>query len=389
MSLSAPKKNIRNSKSTRNNRKIKKNEKFLAIDDCKRLYQKYYSYPSTSLLNQLSENMLKLYLEKLTYKDISVISMLLSKYYYFQQIEISMTDPNKSEPITTRKSYRPIILSKEEKTKIEKEKKIKIRDTKNMINKLIISISNHLANSNSIISLSLNKIELNQKYCEILSKGISKNNSLQSLSITDSKILLNSYELILESLLNHNLLYYLDLSNNNFDDKYGKMISRIIIRQFQRRDQIVWSYGLRNEIPLTNDYKKGLIYINLNGNNLSKDSADSISNALYSDLYIRAIYLNNNKFDNYSCKKFIYMMRNNLSILTIDLRGNPGYDNYIHSRLVMKMSKNIRYLYQQYKKGEYSEEEFENFKIFIDVSFLMLIFHKMLLNFIIIICQKI
>ena len=119
MSLSAPKKNIRNSKSTRINRKIKKNEKFLAIDDCKRLYQKYYSYPSTSLLNQLSENMLKLYLEKLTYKDISVISMLLSKYYYFQQIEISMTDPNKSEPITTRKSYRPIILSKEEKSKIE------------------------------------------------------------------------------------------------------------------------------------------------------------------------------------------------------------------------------------------------------------------------------
>ena len=369
MSLSAPKKNIRNSKSTRINRKNKKNEKIMAIEDCKRLYQKYYSYPSSSLLNQLNENNLKLYLERLTFKDISVISKLLSKYYYFQQIEVSMFDPNKLETTTTRKTYRPIILSKEEISKIENEKKIKLRDTKNMINKIIVSISNHLSNSNSIISLSLNKIELNQKYFEILSKGIISNNSLQSISITDSKILLNSYELLLESLLNHNLLYYLDLSNNNFGDKYGKMISRIIIRQFQRRDQIVWSFGLRNEIPLTNDYKKGLIYINLNGNNLSKDSADSISNALNSDQYIRAIYLNNNKFDNYSCKKFIYMMRNNLSILTIDLRGNPGYNNYIHSRLVMKMSKNIRYLYQQYKKGEYSEEEFESFKIFIDVSF--------------------
>ena len=341
----------------------------MAIEDCKRLYQKYYSYPSSSLLNQLNENNLKLYLERLTFKDISVISKLLSKYYYFQQIEVSMFDPNKLETTTTRKTYRPIILSKEEISKIENEKKIKLKDAKNMINKIIVSISNHLSNSNSIISLSLNKIELNQKYFEILSKGIINNNSLQSISITDSKILLNSYELLLESLLNHNLLYYLDLSNNNFGDKYGKMISRIIIRQFQRRDQIVWSFGLRNEIPLTNDYKKGLIYINLNGNNLSKDSADSISNALNSDQYIRAIHLNNNKFDNYSCKKFIYMMRNNLSILTIDLRGNPGYNNYIHSRLVMKMSKNIRYLYQQYKKGEYSEEEFESFKIFIDVSF--------------------
>ena len=35
----------------------------------------------------------------------------------------------------------------------------------------------------------------------------------------------------------------------------------------------------------------------------------------------------------------------------------------------MKMSKNIRYLYQQYKKGEYNEEEFENYKEFIDATF--------------------
>ena len=62
-------------------------------------------------------------------------------------------------------------------------------------------------------------------------------------------------------------------------------------------------------------------------------------------------------------------MRKNLCLLTIDLRNNPGYDEFIHSRLVMKMSKNIRYLYQQYKKGEYSEEDFENYKEFIDATF--------------------
>ena len=63
------------------------------------------------------------------------------------------------------------------------------------------------------------------------------------------------------------------------------------------------------------------------------------------------------------------MMRKNMSLLTIDLRNNPGYDEYIHSRIVMKMAKNMRYLYQQYKKGEFSEEEFENFKEFIDATF--------------------
>ena len=81
---------------------------------------------------------------------------------------------------------------------------------------------------------------------------------------------------------------------NNLGDKYGRMISRIISRHSQRRDQVVWFYSLRNELPPSNEYKKGLMFINLNGNNLSKDSAECISSALYSDQYIRAIYLNNN-----------------------------------------------------------------------------------------------
>ena len=369
MSLSAPKNNLKTFSTSRIKTKPKKNEKLFALDECKRLYQKYYSYPSSSLLKMINENCLKLFLEKFNYKDISVLSILLSKYYFFQQLEISPNDPNKSEINTTKKKYGHPVLSEEEKSKIKKEKYLRERDMKKMINKIIITSSNHLYNSNSIISFSLNNIDLNEKYCEMISKGILNNKSLQSISFTNCQITLNNYELLLQSLLTHNLLSYLDLSDNNFGDKYGRMISRIIVRHAQRRDQIVWSYGLRNEVPLSNDYKKGLIYINLNGNNLSKDSADSITNALYTDQYIRAIYLNNNKFDDTSCKKFIYMMRKNLTILTIDLRGNPGYDTSIHSRLVLKMSKNIRYLYHQYKKNEYSEEEFERFKIFIDVSF--------------------
>ena len=49
-------------------------------------------------------------------------------------------------------------------------------------------------------------------------------------------------------------------------------------------------------------------------------------------------------------------MRKNLSILTIDLRNNPGYDEDIHHRLVIKMSKNIRYLFQQFKMKEYNSD---------------------------------
>ena len=356
MSFSAPKNNTTRVSNQKNLKSKKKDVKLRAFDYSKNLYQKYYAKPNMPLINQLKDNYLSLYLDHLTIKDISVISEILLKYFYFQQIELSPTDPQKPE--STSKRYKN--------NKEIKEQKEKIR---NMANKIIISISKNLSLSKSIINLSINNIDLFPKNCEYLSKGIIENKSLQGLKISNSQIQLSSYELLLKGLLNHISITYLDLSNNNLGDRYGNMISRIITRQAQRRDQIIWSYGLRNEKPINNDYKKGLISVNLSGNKLGKDSAELISNALGTDQYLRAIYLNDNKIENASCKKFIYMMRKNLCLLTLDLRNNPGYDEYIHSRLVMKMSKNIRYLYQQFKKGEYTEEEFENYKEFIDATF--------------------
>ena len=347
----------------------KKNGKASAIEECKKLYSKYYSYPPNSLLKQLKDKYLKLFFDNSNINDIIILSQVLSEFYFLQSIQISPSDPEKPEEILSKRKYKPDWVSREEKKKKLKEKKIKQEKYKTMFNKLIFPLAKHISKSHELISLSFNKLEFNEKYCQSLSKSISSNKSLQNLSITNSKLDLNSYEILLESLLNQNALSFLDLSNNNFGDKYGRMISRIISRHSQRRDQVVWFYSLRNELPSSNEYKKGLMFINLNGNNLSRDSAECISSVLYSDQYIRAIYLNNNKFDNQSCKKFIYMMRKNLSLLTIDLRSNPGYDEDIHHRLVIKMSKNIRYLFQQYKLGEYTEDEFEQLKEFIDISF--------------------
>ena len=347
----------------------KKNKNTSAIEECKKLYSKYYSYPPNSLLKQFNNKYLKLFFDNSSINDIIILSKVLSEFYFLQSIQISPNDPEKPEEIPPKRKYKPDWISREEKKKKLKEKKIKEEKYKTMFNKLIFSLAKHISKSKELISLSLNKLEFNEKYCQSLSKGITSNNSLQNLSITNSKLDLNSYEILLESLLNQNALTFLDLSDNNFGDKYGQMISRIIICHSQRRDQVIWFYSLRNELPPSNEYKKGLMFINLNGNNLSRDSAECLSSVLYSDQYIRAIYLNNNKFDNQSCKKFIYMMRKNLSLLTIDLRSNPGYDEDIHHRLVIKMSKNIRYLFQQYKLGEYTEDEFEQLKEFIDISF--------------------
>ena len=364
-------KNYKNgkNKTQRSKSQNRKNEKLSAIEELKRLYLKYNLYPSKSLLEQLDSKYIKIFFNQFSIRDITIISQILSEFYFLQSIQISPHDPEKPEEIPSKRKYLPsFVLQKENKRKL-KERKMRQAKYKTMFNKIIYTLARHISQSKQIISLLLNKLEFNQKYSQILSKSISENNTLQNFGITNSKLDLNSYEILMESLLNQNVLSFLDLSGNNFGDKYGYMISRIISRHSQRRDQIIWYYSLRNELPPSNEYKKGLMFINLNGNNLSKDSAECISSVLYSDQYIRAIYLNNNKFDNSSCKKFIYMMRKNLTILTIDLRENPGYDEDIHHRLVMKMSKNIRYLFQQYKMKEYTNEEFEQLKEFIDISF--------------------
>jgi hypothetical protein len=363
------KRRVKSSSPIRNNNKSniytnKKKDNILAIEESKKLYLKFFSNPSTTVTNQLKGEDLKIYLNKLNPKDISVLSIILSKYYYFKSIEIASSDPTKT------KNYDPNMKKRE---KIfyqnEKERKSKENEKNQIINKILASIGKNLFSSKKISNISLYNLTIDKKVSENISQGMSRNKSLQNLSIKNCKIPIDSYEILLKGLLSHEGIKFIDLSNNNFSDKYGNMISRIISRQAQRRDQVIWSYGLRNEFPDTNEFTKGLISINLHGNKLGDESTEVICSSLCSDQYIRAIDLSDNFINNDSCKKYIYMMRKNNTLLTIDLRNNPGYDENIHSRLVMKMSKNIHFLYQQYQSGGYTDEEFENLKDYIEISF--------------------
>ena len=365
MSLSSPKNNtarINNNKPKSKPRKnlIQRESNISSYEFCKKLYQKNYCNPNILIISQLKQNNFKVILNNLSPTDILIVSEILKKYYYFKQIDISPYNSVKQNfPSNTK--YK---INKDN----NQENKKKLEKYLEKMDKIFLGLSKHLPLTNNLLSLSLVNFELYSKYCLLLSKGLTNNKSLQILKISHCLIQLSSFESLIKSLYNHQSLSYLDLSYNNLNDKYGNIIIKLIMNQAQRRDQIIWSYGLRNEKPPINE-KLGLISLNLSNNKLGNETADILTKVLSTDQYLRAIYLNDNKIENNSCKKFIYMMRKNLALLTIDLRGNPGYDDYLHSRLVMKMAKNIRYLYQQYKKGEFSEEEFENFKEFIDATF--------------------
>ena len=350
--------------------KNKKNVNDLAIEECKKLYSKNCAKLNPYVINQLKKDKLNIYLNNLKTKDLTIISKLLSKYFYFKHIELSPFDPEKEDCAKKRKTrLKEIPSTANEFSKINKPKSALEKEKNNNINKILMGISRYLSLSDNIISLSLNSIMISKDSAKYLAQGLLDNKTLQGLNINYCIISLESYELFLKSLLKHEIIEYLDLSNNNFNDKYGEMIALIISSQTQRRDQIIWASGLRNDFPSINDYSRGLVSINLRGNKLGKYSADCISKALSHDQYIRIIDLSENNLDNASCKKFIHMMRKNNILLTVDLRDNPGYDESIYQRMIMKMSKNIRFLYQQFQNGNFNEEEFENLKDFIDISF--------------------
>ena len=340
----------------------------LAIEDTKKFYQIYVASPNPLLLSQLKTESLNIFLSNYNFNDISVINRILKKYTFFKNINLSQSDPQKKTQNIKRIRNEREPITEGEKNKMEKEEKMKEVEHINMVNKIIAGIGKHLSLSYNIENLSLSEIKFDQKLVSNLSNGLNTNKSIKKLNVNKCEISLEDYEILFKSLFNHEKIEYLNLSNNNFGDSYGNIIARIISRQTYRRDLTIWLCGIRNEKP-KNEYKLGLISINLNGNNLSKYSAECITKSLASDQYIRSITLKNNKFQRNECKKFIYMMRKNRTLLNVDLRGNPGYDENIKYRIVLKMSKNIRHLYNQYKKNIYTEEEYKHCLKYIDPSF--------------------
>ena len=238
----------------------KKKESILAIEETKKLYVKFLANANNTILNQLKGDTLKIFLNAFNPKDIQILSIIISKYFYFNSIQLGAFDPEKGEETKKQKKRdKYIYQSEKERKTMENEKFL-------ATNKILMTIGKNLFSSQKLFNLSLFGFNIDKKIAENISQGIIRNKSLQSLIIKNCNISIDIHEILLKGILSHEKIKLLDLSDNNYDDRYGNMISRIIVRQGQRRDQIISSYGFRNEFPSSNDYSQGLISFNLHGN---------------------------------------------------------------------------------------------------------------------------
>ena len=84
----------------------KKKESIAAIEEAKKLYTKLFSNSSNLLINQLKGDNLRIFINSFQPKDVQVMAIILSKYFYFTSIQLAAFDPEKAEDNKKQKKKR-------------------------------------------------------------------------------------------------------------------------------------------------------------------------------------------------------------------------------------------------------------------------------------------
>ena len=128
----------------------------------------------------------------------------------------------------------------------------------------------------------------------LMCETLIKNRVLKELVFNYCLLTPSLLEGIMPALCQNISIETLNFACNGLDDKSSYLMAKIISAQSERRDNIVWAYSLRGELPPDNEYKKGLKEIILSHNNFSYILASEFVLALRNDVYLRSIDLRNN-----------------------------------------------------------------------------------------------
>jgi hypothetical protein len=116
-------------------------------------------------------------------------------------------------------------------------------------------------------------------------------------------------------------LNVLDLAHNKITDGY--LVARVISRQGERRDVSKWEGGLRGSVA---SIPEGLSELYLSDNLLADIGWEKIMSSLISDNWLRLIDCKRNNISNRSLKQTLKVMKENKSLLVVDLRFNINFE---------------------------------------------------------------
>ena len=119
------------------------------------------------------------------------------------------------------------------------------------------------------------------------------------------------------------------------------LLGTLISAQGQRKNEIIWLYGLRGERPDQDLNRMGLCELNIQGNNISDEGVKDMIAFLKFDNWLRSLNLRDNGITKIGIVEFIKVLTQNESLLSLDLRGNEGFNRKASQILLQYLTKNM------------------------------------------------
>jgi len=113
---------------------------------------------------------------------------------------------------------------------------------------------------------------------------------------------------------------HLDVSQNKINDKWGFYFKKMISRQSERRNNILWLHNLRGENPENDSYKSGLISLAFDNTFISDSFLNYILESLLFDSYICSLSAQNNCLSFSSLASFFSSLKLNNSLIFLDFK---------------------------------------------------------------------
>ena len=126
----------------------------------------------------------------------------------------------------------------------------------------------------------------------------------------------------------------IDLSNNEIRFKGARELGKVISRQSEAKDEIVWAQGLRG-CEVDKPPSDGLKEICVANNLLGDKGAINIVRALYHDIWLKALDIRNNEIKTLGLQEIVSTLYTNKTVLYLDIRGNEEEPPYSFSKVVL------------------------------------------------------
>ncbi|CAG9333004.1 unnamed protein product [Blepharisma stoltei] len=287
-------------------------------------------------------------------KDLKPIASALPGLTQIKKIELSNSDKHKavipyskSSPKGSRTvrtdaqtsnldpENHSTFASSRERDEFEKKRKIKGI-------KIFKAISENLEHNRHLTTLIFEQINIEFEGWNLLARGFNAKLPLSYIEITDCRLKDKDFACFAPSLVNLKFLNILILSKNELED-CGFDLARVISKNNERVDEIVWLAGLRGEQPEMGGSGKGLEELNLSYNKLKDKTVYDLSSALYHDSIIKALDISYNSITIQGLQEIVSALYTNSTLLYLDIFGNGKSIPISFAKVILKKLKiNLR-----------------------------------------------